>query len=225
MRSQRFLAVSALLAAAAVLPSLARASRTPSLAPTSGTSAATQATPANSRGFAGAMARRSRFRGGHFAAARFTRARGMRRGAFGGQGLWLDRIARNPEARQRLGLSDEQARQIESATLDFQKARINSRAQQQIARLQLRDSLTAAQPDEGAIDQQLQSLSALRLAEQKAAVHYRLSLRAMLTPAQRQTLRQLAQRRFAHRGGFAPGGRGRMPRSGRVPPRASGPEN
>ncbi|HZT73547.1 MAG TPA: periplasmic heavy metal sensor [Terriglobales bacterium] len=149
----------------------------------------------------------------------------MRWGAFGGQGLWLDRIARNPEARQRLGLSDEQARQIEAATLDFQKARINNRAQQQIARLQLRDALTAAQPDEGAIDQQLQSLSALRLAEEKAAIHYRLSLRSMLTPAQRQTLRQLVRRRFARRGGFAPGGRGSMPRSGRVPPRASGPEN
>ena len=103
----------------------------------------------------------------------------------------LARLVNQPEIRQRLGITAEQAAKIRTQTLDFRKTEIHTRAELAVNRLELRDLLAADQPDRNAIDGKLQEISALRLAGEKAAIDYRLAMREALTPEQRQKLRQM----------------------------------
>lgn len=121
--------------------------------------------------------------------------RGMRRGMnrWGGRDMMVARIARNPQMRQRLGITAGQAAKIEQQTLDFRKTRIQGRANIQVHRVELASLLSADQPDHAAIDKELDAISASRLAQTKAAVNFHLAMRDALTPDQRQKLQQMRE--------------------------------
>ncbi|MDR5728023.1 MAG: periplasmic heavy metal sensor [Terriglobia bacterium] len=120
----------------------------------------------------------------------------------------LARLVSNPSMRERLGITPEQAQKIQSQTFNFQKTEINTGADLAVKRLELRQLLSAETPNRSAIDQKLSEISATRLAQEKAAVDFRLDMRTVLTPDQRQKLEQMRHDFFQHRG-FGPRGPGR----------------
>lgn len=156
---------------------------------------------------------------------------GMRMGmtnrwGHGGPGFMLLALVNNPQMRQRVGITAEQAAGIRQKVTEFLKGRIRNRADIAIQRLDLRNLLAAEHPNRTAINAALQQISTLRLAGTKAAVNFRLDMRNALTPAQRQKLMQMRRqfmRRGFHRWGMH-GGRGMMrgPK-GMNPPNNSGP--
>jgi Spy/CpxP family protein refolding chaperone len=125
----------------------------------------------------------------------------------------LARLIQNPSFRQRFGISAKQAQKIRTQTFDFRKARIENRADIAVKRLELKNQLSAENPDRAAIDRTLAEISAAKLAQAKSAVDFHLDMRATLTPDQWQKLRQMRQE-FRHRGfrrgqnGFGPNGHG-----------------
>ncbi len=142
---------------------------------------------------------------------------GMRGGHRGRGEFAFARLADDPAAREKLGITEEQASKIRQETSEFRKTEIRGRADLQVRRLELEDLLRADSPDRAAIDKKLDEIGAARLAQTKAEVHYRLAMREMLTPEQRQKLKQMRME-FRHRG-FE----GRPPRGpmGRRPPQAN----
>ncbi len=114
---------------------------------------------------------------------------GMHRGRGDDRGLGF--LAANPEIRQRLGISDEQAAKIRQQDFDFRKAEIRLRADLQVKRLELRSLMEAETPDRAAIDRTLQEAGAARIAVEKNAIDHHLAMRAALTPEQRQKLQQM----------------------------------
>lgn len=121
------------------------------------------------------------------------RERGEFRGPMRGLGTRLARMVNNPDFRQRLGITDAQAAKVRQQTSDFQVSQIRSRADVQVNELQLRNLLSAQNPDRATIDQKLNQVSAAELALRKQQVDYMLAMRAILTPEQRQKLRQMRQ--------------------------------
>lgn len=117
----------------------------------------------------------------------------------------LARIIRDPAVRQRLGITAEQVTKIRQETSAFRKTQIRNRADLEMKRVELMDLLSADQPDRAAIDKKLEEISAVRLAQEKAAVAYHLSMRDVLTPDQRLKLEQMRR---------APAPRPRGPRRG-----------
>lgn len=144
------------------------------------------------------MQRRSWNNGGSRSSARGERGRGfrrqgMRRGMnrWGGRDMMLARIVRNPDMRQRLGITVDQAAKIQQETLEFRKTQIQNRANVQVQRVELASLLSADQPDRAAIDKQLDEISASQLAQTKAAINFHLTMRDALTPDQKQKLQQM----------------------------------
>jgi len=127
------------------------------------------------------------------------RFHGMRGGHRGRGEFAIARLAEDPAAREKLGITAEQAAKIRQDTFEFRKSAIRGRADLQVRHLELQDLLRADSPDRAAIDKKLDEISAARLAQSKAEVHYRLAMREMLTPEQRQKLRQM-RTEFRHRG-------------------------
>jgi Spy/CpxP family protein refolding chaperone len=159
--------------------------------------------------------------GGRFF-ARFRGAGGMRGMGFGaGLGIssGIARMVNNANLRQQLGITDAQAAKIRQQTTDFQVAQIRSRADLQVDQLQLRTLLTAQNPDSAAINQKLDQIGAVQLAERKQEVTYYLAMRDALTPEQRQKLQQL--RRAPIRRGM----RRTAPAPSATPPPPPGPPN
>jgi Spy/CpxP family protein refolding chaperone len=177
--------------------------------------------------------------------ARFAGHWGEDRGGrrFGGEHrrFELARLLRNPDVRQKLGISAEQFNKIQQQETDFRKTEIRDRADVQVKQLELRSLLSAEKPDRAAIDAKLQDISNARLAMQKNAIDSRLTMREAITPQQRQQLRQLMSERRGRGRGPGPEshsgphgqGRGRSPQSNRPPdpsgqpnpPRNSSPES
>jgi Spy/CpxP family protein refolding chaperone len=116
-------------------------------------------------------------------------ARGMH--GWGRRDFMLAQIMDDPSLRQRLGITAEQTAKIRQQTSAFRKTQIRNRADVEVKRVELRDLLSADQPDRVAIDKKLDEISASRLAQEKAAVDFRLSIRDVLTPDQRQKLEQM----------------------------------
>jgi Spy/CpxP family protein refolding chaperone len=134
----------------------------------------------------------------------------------------LMRLVNNPEMRQRLGITDQQATSIRQKTSAFLKGQIRNRANLRIQRLDLRNLLSAEKPDRAAINTALEQISALQLAQAKAAVNFRLDMRDALTPEQRQKLMQMG-RQFMRRGHGRQGMPGRRGPQGASPQSNSGP--
>ena len=157
-------------------------------------------------------------RGGRLGMGMGMRGRGGP-GEFGLAGL-----LNNPEVRQQIGVSADQAAKIRQQESDFRKTEIRNRADLQVKRIDLRDLLSADKPDRAAIDSKLQDISTSQLAMEKAAVGHQLDMREALTPAQREKLRQwMMQRRDRERGAErGEGGGQRGPRGGNRPGGARG---
>ena len=152
------------------------------------------------------------------------RGRGMGRREFG-----LGRLLNDPNVRQQLGVTADQAAKIRQQESDFRKTEIRNRADLQIKRMDLKDLLSADKPDRSAIDSKLQEISAAQLAVEKSAIDFRLTMRDALTPAQRQKLQQMMRQRrqpMPMPGGNAaprgPQGGGRGGRGAAPPPNAQG---
>ncbi len=141
-----------------------------------------------------------------------------RHGEFG-----LARLVANPEIRQRLGISSEQAAKIRQQELDFRKAQIRNRADHEVKRLELAELLEAEKPDRTMIDKKLREISETQFAAEKSRIDHRLAMREALTPEQREKLKQMfrefrrqrGERGFGH---FGPGGPGGMGPRGPRPP-------
>lgn len=125
--------------------------------------------------------------------------RGMGMRHRGGPGMGLAFLANNPEARKRLGITDEQAAKIRQQGLDFRKAEIRGRADLEVKRLELHSLMAADTPDRAAIDRTLQEVGAARMALEKSTIDFHLAMRGALTPEQREKLKQMRQE-FGHRG-------------------------
>jgi Spy/CpxP family protein refolding chaperone len=129
---------------------------------------------------------------------------GRGRGEFG-----LARLLNDPAIREKLGITAEQVGAIRKQESDFRKSQIRERADLEVKRVDLKDLLDADKPDRAAIDSKLQEISTSRLALEKSAIHYRLTMRDAITPEQREKLHQLMSQRFRRDGGPGrPGPRG-----------------
>jgi Spy/CpxP family protein refolding chaperone len=129
----------------------------------------------------------------------------------GRRGFRLARLLKDPAIRQQLGITAEQAAAIRQQETDFRKERIRGRADLQVKRIDLENLMAADKPDRAAIDSKLTEISAARLVLEKSAVHYRLTMRDAITPAQREKLRQWMK----DRRGYGGAGRQGPPGAGR----------
>jgi Spy/CpxP family protein refolding chaperone len=117
-----------------------------------------------------------------------------------------------------LGLSDAQYAQLRKARVEVRKAAIRRRADLQVARLELRELLDAPTPDEKAVAAKVKELNELQAAALKARVDARLTLGKMLSPEQREKLKEMRGPGRRGRGGYGHRGpRPRRERGGRGP--------
>lgn len=121
-------------------------------------------------------------------------------------GFMLARLVNNPDIREQLGITPEQAAKIRQQFTAFRISEVRSRADLQVKRIELRDLMAADTPDRAAIDAKLEEISSTRLNSSKARVDYILSMKDALTPEQRQKLKDMFMSRFREhgRGGFGP---------------------
>jgi Spy/CpxP family protein refolding chaperone len=145
----------------------------------------------------------------------FGRGRGMGmrgRGGMEGRERMLGRLLSNPEIRDAIGVTADQAAKIRQQESDFRKTEIRGRADLEVKQIDLRDLMSTDKPDRAAIDAKLTEISTARLALEKSSVTFRLNSRDALTADQRTKLRDLMRTRRGQNGGPAPGG----PRGGRA---------
>jgi Spy/CpxP family protein refolding chaperone len=153
-----------------------------------------------------------RWQGRGFGARRHGRRMGGDMGmGFGMGGFGLDvpldramRALHDPQIRQQVGISDEEASKLEQDVTNFRKANIQDRANLEIARIDLQNLLAAETPDQAAVDSKLQEVGAAQLALEKAAVDFAVTLKTEIPQAQRDKIRQLLRERRGM--GAAPGG-------------------
>jgi len=130
---------------------------------------------------------------------------GMRRrgpGMRGGMAMW------GPQLAERLKLTDEQRTRMRDIMDQQRRHAIQSRADLQIARLDLGKLMRADDPDASAIDAQIDKLARLRADLAKSRVASLMEAREVLTPEQRDQLKQMRQHPGMGRG-RGPGGPGR----------------
>jgi Heavy-metal resistance len=140
-------------------------------------------------------------------------------GGFGGgrREFGLGRLLNDPAIRVQAGITAEQVAKIRQQEASFRKTEIRGRADIEVKRIDLNNLLAADKPDRVAINNQLQEISAAKLALEKSAIEYRLNMRDAITPAQREKLRQ--SMRVRQRGGRGAGRKGqRGPAGGDATP-------
>jgi Spy/CpxP family protein refolding chaperone len=124
-----------------------------------------------------------------------------------GREMMLGRLLSNPEIRDKIGVTADQAAKIRQQEADFRKTEIRDRADLEVKQIDLREMMAADTPDRAAIDAKLTEISSSRLALEKSAVTFRLNSRGALTPDQRTKLRDLMRSRHdGEGGGRGPGG-------------------
>jgi Spy/CpxP family protein refolding chaperone len=143
----------------------------------------------------------------------------MGRGGPGG----LNRIINNPDLREKIGVTPEQAAKIRQQNADFEKASVMNRAKLQVAHMELNQLMSADKPDRAAIDKKLADISVAQLGQEQTRVHHQLDMKTALTPDQQAKLKTLMQQRRPGMGGpggpnGGPGRGGRGPR----PPQGNG---
>jgi Spy/CpxP family protein refolding chaperone len=145
---------------------------------------------------------------------------GQRPGMMGRGGpMGLNRIVNNPDMREKLGITTEQAAKIRQQETDFQKAGVMNRAKLEVAHMELNQLMSADKPDRAAIDKKLSDISAAQLVSEQTRVHHQLDVKTALTPDQQTKLKELMQsRRPGMRGPGGPNGpQGGPGRGGRGP--------
>jgi len=106
------------------------------------------------------------------------RGPGMRRGGMG-------------RAFAMLNLTDDQKTKLKAVHDRQQRKDVQSRADLQIARMDLRDLVSAEKPNTSAINAQIDKVSRMRAEQSKARVGSLLEARAVLTPEQQKQLREM----------------------------------
>lgn len=137
------------------------------------------------------------------------------RRAFSGPGRGMRMLDRG-KLREELGLTDEQIERLRALRFEGAKKKIQMRSQLSLKRLELRELLQADEPSRTAIDRKLREVSDAQHALLKQRIEQRLAMRTVLTPEQRDQLKELRPRfrrpgRIHRRGGFP--GRGPQERS------------
>ncbi len=129
---------------------------------------------------------------------------GMRRPGRGGPGM-------GGRVWESLNLTQEQRSKLRQQGFEHGKVSEKLHSDMRIKRLELEELMSSNNPDRARIDSKMKELSDLRLASQKARLDQRDSMMQVLTPEQREKLRQS--------GGEPGGGPGRGPgRRGFGPP-------
>jgi len=188
-----------------------------------------QMQPGGPQGQWGGMGMRGRGMRGRGMRGRGMRGRGMHGRGMGRREFGLGRLLNDPNVRQQLGVTADQAAKIRQQESDFRKTEIRNRTDLQIKRMDLRDLLSADKPDRSAINSKLQEIGAAQLALEKSAIDNRLTMRDALTPAQREKLHQMMMQRHepmrmpgGNAGPRGPQGGGRGGRGAAPPPNAQG---
>lgn len=114
--------------------------------------------------------------------------------------------------REELGLSDQQVDELRSLFSQHHKGAIRQRADLQVARVELQELIHATNLDEKAIAAKVKAVADLQAAALRARVDGQLAVQKVLTPEQREKLRDLKP---GFRGGRGPGGEGRRRGFGR----------
>jgi Spy/CpxP family protein refolding chaperone len=112
---------------------------------------------------------------------------GFRRGRMGGGMGFGQRMA------EELNLTTEQREKMKAAREREQRKAIQTRADIQLARLDLHKLMQADKPDQKAIDAQIDKISGLRTTLEKSRVQTMLEFRASLTPEQQKKLKELRE--------------------------------
>ena len=89
-----------------------------------------------------------------------------------------------------LNLSENQKERIAEVRESHQRERIQTQADLRLARLELRKLMRAEDPNQDAIDDQIDRMSSIRAEMMKSRVDQRLEVREILTPEQRNQLRE-----------------------------------
>ena len=117
-----------------------------------------------------------------------------------------------PMFNQRLGpdlnLTEQQQSRLREMGVEQQKKAIRLRADIQTKEIELHELLRVANPDRAAINAKIDEIGVLKAQTEKDSVAQRLAFEQLLTPEQKQKLRQPRERRPA------PGGGARQPGTG-----------
>lgn len=113
-------------------------------------------------------------------------------GPHGSQGRWWN----NPTVIEKLKLSDDQRREMDTILLDHREKLIDMRAAVEKAELQLEPLVGADQPNEGQILAQIDKVAQARAELEKANARFLLALRAKLTPEQWNNLKSMRTERM-----------------------------
>jgi Spy/CpxP family protein refolding chaperone len=92
---------------------------------------------------------------------------------------------------QRLGLSDEQQRQVRPLLLNYAKEAIRTRADIAVARLEIRQQLSANQPDLSQVKDMLQNIAAKEAQLRFDRITTMQDIRTLLTPEQQEQWRAM----------------------------------
>ena len=138
----------------------------------------------------------------------------MRRGFRPGGGLGLGLAVRNPQFRERLGLTAEQVTRIEAGHSEFSKAQVRQQAEMRVKRMELAELMRADNPDRAALEKKMREVHDAEFAERKAHLDHQFALRDTLTPEQQQKLRELRNERPRFQGPQGQPGRRPMQRRG-----------
>ncbi len=136
------------------------------------------------------------------------------------------RMLDNPALQEQLGLTEEQTERLRALRSDAAKSGIRTRAESRIKRLELRELLQAEEPNRALIEKKVRELSDASYAAQMQRIDQRLAFRSVLTPDQREKMRNLRRQFRQRRGGrgfgsgprrFGPHRRGSGPGRGMEP--------
>lgn len=146
------------------------------------------------------------------------------RGQMGPDRMPLGQLARNPQFRDRIGLTAEQVTKIQTQESTFAKAQIRNHSELQIKRMEFQELLQAEKPDRALIDKKMREVTEAEFAVRKVATDHQLAMRDMLTPEQKQKMQELAREMRGQQMG--PGmGAGRGPMGPRPPQPPRPPED
>ena len=132
--------------------------------------------------------------GGHGGPSDYTRRFGPGQRSFvGGSGSHPARMLRSERAHRQLGLTEDQSNRLRQLRLEARKSAIRRRADRETKQLELEELLGAAEHDRAAIDRTIQKMGALHAAGMKARIDQRLDFRDVLTPEQREKMREFRE--------------------------------
>lgn len=98
-----------------------------------------------------------------------------------------------------LALSDEQKAKLRELRQAFRKEQIQARADAQIVQMELRELMTAENPNRAAISKMLDQMAQARTARALAGFDHRQSMQAVFTPDQLAKMKEMRKSRRAHR--------------------------